>query len=72
MPRRAPKAQVVGDVLRRLPGPSAALRAAPASRLHAIPATQASPPTTVLSVDAVRAFDHVARGSMLDALHGNP
>ena len=35
-------------------------------------ATEASPRATVLSVDAVGAFDHVSRGSMLDALHGHP
>ena len=32
-------------------------------------ATEACPRVTVLSVDAVGAFDHVARGSILDALH---
>ena len=35
-------------------------------------ATEASPRATVLSADAVGAFDHVSRGSMLDALHGHP
>ena len=32
-------------------------------------ATEACPRATVLSVDAVGAFDHVSRGSILDALH---
>ena len=35
-------------------------------------ATEANPRATVLSVDAVGAFDHVARGAMLDALLANP
>ena len=43
----------------------------PVSRLLRA-ATEASPRATVLSVDAVGAFDHVSRGSMLDALHGHP
>ena len=34
-------------------------------------ATEANPRATVLSVDAVGAFDHVARGAMLDALLAN-
>ena len=35
-------------------------------------ATEANPRATVLSVDAVGALDHVARGAMLDALLANP
>ncbi|CAE7242891.1 unnamed protein product [Symbiodinium sp. CCMP2592] len=35
-------------------------------------ATEASPRATVLSVDAVGAFDHVSRGAMLTALHARP
>ena len=35
-------------------------------------ATEACPRATVLSVDAVGAFDHVSRGAMLGALHARP
>ena len=42
------------------------------SRLLRATTAEASLRATVLSVDAVGPFDHLARGSMLDALHGNP
>ena len=35
-------------------------------------ATEACPRATVLSVDAVGAFDHVSRAAMLGALHARP
>ena len=34
-------------------------------------ASEANPRVTVLTVDAVGAFDHVARGAMLEALLAN-
>ena len=67
------RALAVGDVLRRLVGRVLAQHFAPHFQPHqyglSTAATEACPRATVLSVDAVGAFDHVSRGSILDALH---